>query len=608
MSAPLDIIDAAVADYPGVAKGLKDESTLEKQAPYTSASEELTGPNGEQYPTEEEYSTLRRVYGKVNWMIYVIGVVEMCERFAYYGTTAVFVNFIQQDLPTTGPFPEAGAAGSGQAGALGMGQQASTGLVQFNSFFSYIMPMVGGWLADEYWGKFKTIYVAIGLATAGHILVIIAAIPQVIAKPNGALASFILGLILFGSGVGFFKCCISPLVAEQYEHSHPRAYIRTEPSGERVIVDPQITISRVYMRYYLLINIGALTGQISMVYAEKYVGFWLSYLLPTILFVFCPLLMVGLSKHYVKKPPQGDVLVKSVKLYGFAMRGRWSMNPIRTWKNLSSPNLWDGAKPSNLATKPNWMTFDDAWVDEVRRGVKACQVFLWLPIFWLPYGQMTTNLVSQAATMELNGIPNDIVHNLNPITLIIFIPIFDKFFYPQLARMGINFTPLKKIQAGFICAMLSMVVATLIQHFIYNKSPCGKFASDCDVPPDLSVWVQTPAYLLIAFSEIFASITGLEYAYTKAPKNMRSLVTGVFWFTHAFSSAIAQAFVPLATDPLLVWLYVTIAILTFFGWLAFWWTFRALDKENDTLDTLPEGDFLSNSEALAAKTESVERA
>lgn len=67
----------------------------------------------------------------------------MCERFAYYGTTAVFVNFIQRELPTSGPFPEAGAAGDGQPGALGMGQRASTGLTQFNAFFSYIMPLVG---------------------------------------------------------------------------------------------------------------------------------------------------------------------------------------------------------------------------------------------------------------------------------------------------------------------------------------------------------------------------------------------------------------------------------------------------------------------------------
>jgi POT family proton-dependent oligopeptide transporter len=334
----------------------------------------------------------------------------------------------------------------------------------------------------------------------------------------------------------------------------------------------------------------------------------LSYLLPTILFIFCPILMVAFSKHYVKKPPQGDVAIKSMRLYALAPKGQISLNPVHTWRNLSSPNVWENVKPSKLSTKPKWMTFDDAWVDEVSRGFKACYVFLWLPIFWLPYGQMTSNLVSQASTMKLNGVINDVVHNLNPFTLLIFIPIFDKVLYPQLARMGINFTPLKKISAGFVCAMLSMIVAAVVQHFIYNKSPCGKYASACDNPPDLWVWVQTPAYVLIAFSEIFASITGLEYAYTKAPKNMRSLVTGVFWFTHAFSSAIAQAFVPLADDPLLVWLYVSIAILTFFGWIGFSWTFRSLDKANDALDKLPEGGFHSDSEHASMKTEPTSKA
>jgi hypothetical protein len=60
-----------------------------------------------------------------------------------HSLTPTVVNFIQQPLPTSGPFPAAGAAGSEQAGALGMGQQASTGLVQFNSFFSYVMPLIG---------------------------------------------------------------------------------------------------------------------------------------------------------------------------------------------------------------------------------------------------------------------------------------------------------------------------------------------------------------------------------------------------------------------------------------------------------------------------------
>lgn len=47
-------------------------------------------------------------------------------------------------------------------------------------------------------------------------------------------------------------------------------------------------------------------------------------------------------------------------------------------------SFWEDVKPSHLgADKPAWMTFDDAWVDEVRRGFKACTVFLWYPLYWL---------------------------------------------------------------------------------------------------------------------------------------------------------------------------------------------------------------------------------
>jgi hypothetical protein len=83
--APLEIVDVAAAHVPD----LKDEHIFEKRESLSFIKDNLVGPNGELYPTDEEWASLRRVYGKVNWMIYIIGIVEMCERFAYYGTTAV---------------------------------------------------------------------------------------------------------------------------------------------------------------------------------------------------------------------------------------------------------------------------------------------------------------------------------------------------------------------------------------------------------------------------------------------------------------------------------------------------------------------------------------
>lgn len=547
-----------------------------------------TGPNGEVYPTTEELGTLRHVHGKINWLIYSIGLVEMVERFAYYGTTAVFVNFIAMPLPDGS---RTGASGThGQAGALGLGQQVSFPVTMFNTFWSYVMPLVGGYLADTYWGRYLTIQYAIVIATFGHIIIIIAAIPQVIENPRGALGCFMVGLLFFGTGVGWFKANISPLVAEQYELVHPRPTVETLPSGERVIIDPVMTISRIYMRYYFLINTGALVGQISMVYAEKYVGFWLSFLLPTILFLACPLVMLACRNRYAKRPPTGSVLGKSVALVSFGIR----KNGIR---KITKDEFWHSIRPSAVSDKPAFMTFDDAWVDEVRRGLKACAVFMWFPVFWLAYNQMNSNMINQAASMRLNGVPNDIVTNLNPFALLILIPICDKLLYPALAKAGFRFTPIKKITIGFFSSAVAMAVAAIIQHFIYEKAPCGYNSNDRDCydelgPPDMSVWIQTPAYVLVALGEVMASITGLEYAFTKAPANMRGLVTGVFWFVHAFSAAIAQAFTGLATDPLLVWLYTTVAIISALGGFGVWFSFRKLDKDEDALNALPSSTYV----------------
>ncbi|KAK3114750.1 hypothetical protein LTR53_006593 [Teratosphaeriaceae sp. CCFEE 6253] len=533
-------------------------------------------------PTDEDLATLRRVPAKMPWIAFTVAFVELCERFAYYGTTAVMVNYIQQPMPagsTTGndPFSD------GQPGALGYGQRASTGLVLFNKFWAYFIPLFGGWIADAKWGRLKTIYASIGVAMFGHVLIVISAIPAIVRHPSGALGCFSVGLIFFGIGVGGFKPNISPLFAEQLADRTMR--VETVKSGERVIVDPAMTTQRMFLYFYGFINIGSIIGQVAMVYAERYVGFWLSFLLPTIMFLGCPIMLSVMQKRYNLREPTGSVFGKFSKLTNYAMKDGG-------YKRIGQADFWERVKPSRVTNKPAWMTFDDAWVDEIARGVKACSVFSFYPLWWLAYNQIDGNLVSQAATMELHGVPNDLLNNMNPLGIIILIPIMDFIVYPALRKYKIRFTPLRRMLAGFFVAMAAMIWAAVIQAYIYKKGACGNYMSTCDTVAPINVWAQTGAYVLVGLAEILTSITGLEYAYTKAPANMRSLVFGFYNCTNAISAALGQAFLPASADPNLVWLYTSVAIIACVTGFMFWYFFtRPWDRAEEQMNMLKESGF-----------------
>ena len=262
-----------------------------------------------------------------------------------------------------------------------MGQRASTGLTMFNQFWSYITPLGGAWLADEYWGRYLTIQYSNIIAIVGHIILIMSAIPAVIVRPNVAIAIFSVGIVIMGVGTGGFKSNISPLIAEQYKDQ--KAYVRVKKNGSKEIVDPATTTARIYIYFYFLINCGSICGSLAMVYSEHFVGFWLSYTLPTICYLLCPAILVFFKKHYKLSPPTGSVMGKAFKLIGFGIKKSPRKNTFK------DDGFWARIKPSELRARgeavPAWMTFDDAWVDEVKRGVLACKVFLWYPLYWLAY-------------------------------------------------------------------------------------------------------------------------------------------------------------------------------------------------------------------------------
>ena len=288
-----------------------------------------------------------------------------------------------------------------------------------------------------------------------------------------------------------------------------------------------------------------------------------------------------------------------MRVFGMAAGSRISANPITTWKNFKAPGFWDSAKPSSYekGAVPAKITWDDQFVGEVARTFKACKVFCWFPFFWLCYSQIDGNLGTVAAGMTLNGAPNDLIQNLNPISIVVLIPIFDRFIYPGLRRMGINFTPIKRIYTGFLVAALAMLYSAILQKFIYETSPChDNKPSECEGadgfpnPAPINVWIVAGPYILVGIAEIFASITSLEYAFTKAPKQMKSFVSAFSQFQTALSAAINFALVSVNVEEKFTWLFGSFAVTAVVVGTLFYLSFLKLDRDEAVLNTIGTGD------------------
>ncbi|GAT18945.1 MFS peptide transporter Ptr2 [Aspergillus luchuensis] len=209
----------------------------------------------------------------------------------------------------------------------------------------------------------------------------------------------------------------------------------------------------------------------------------------------------------------------------------------------------------------------------------------------------TTKKGERAGQMEGHGIPNDLMQNFDPISIIVFIPVLETLVYPLLRRLRIRFRPITRISLGFVVASLAMMYAAIVQHLIYSAGPCyehpGCAASEVDgstTGNHVHIAIQTPAYVFIGLSEIFASVSGLEYAYTKAPPSMKSFVQSMYLLTNAFGSALAEALTPAAYDPAIMWMFVGLACASFVAGIIFWLVYHHLNDQEDQLNALDADD------------------
>lgn len=184
--------------------------------------------------------------------------------------------------------------------------------------------------------------------------------------------------------------------------------------------------------------------------------------------------------------------------------------------------------------------------------------------------------------MTTNDAPNDLLSNFNPLTIIVMAPILNYGVYPYLRKLGIKFSPIRRVVTGYLFAAATMLVGAILQWRVYETSPCGYFSTNCKIGTTvspLSVWTQLPLYVLPATAELFVNITCYEIAYTRAPQRMKGLIFAIVLFMSSLSSALVLIISPSFSDPNLIWPFVGIGGACVLAAIVIWIFFREMDDD-----------------------------
>ncbi|RFU23762.1 hypothetical protein B7463_g12576, partial [Scytalidium lignicola] len=571
----------------------------------TDLQDGLPISNEPQMATEEERRTLRRVPGKLPNVAYVICAVEFAERASYYGVSPLISNYVNRKLPVDGNGWGAPKRGTQQtAGALGMGTVKATAVSQSFSMLAYALPLFFGYIADTKTGRFKLVCYGVGVFGLAHVLMVVAGAKDLLANGNAKIPYFI-SIYILAIGAAMFKPCISPILLDQMKNKV--AVTKTLKTGEKVIEDPEHTTERVMLWFYLLINIGGFMN-VATSYTEKYIGWWLSFLLPLLLYLPLGPLLWWLKPRLVLHPPGGSDLSNVFWILRICLKRSGFMKLIKG-------GFFEAAKPSNIAksSNPIQVPWNDQFVEDVRRAFQATGIFCFFPIQYINDNGLGGSANALSTMLTTNGVPNDVISNFNSLSIIVMAPVLNYVLYPLLRKWGIHYGPVARITTGLFMSTVGGAAYTVLNYYAYKKGPCGKYGSSAScvddegisLVSDISIWWMAIPFAIGGISELFVNVPAYGIAYSRAPQNMRGLVSAINLFNTAIAYAIGLACSGVIKDPYITWDFGAPTIIGLVMTVAFYFIYRDIDKEEFVLTTNEDYQLrLEAAEHNAHKTES----
>ncbi len=497
--------------------------------------------------------------------LYTLFATEMWERFSYYGMRALFTLYLTAELIN-------GGFGLSDDDALKL-YAVFTGLV-------YLTPILGGWVADKFLGKRKTVYIGGLVMAVGQFLLAASAFLAHSLDTDTRLILFNFGLGVLIIGNGFFKPNISTIVGDFYDDNDPRK-------------DSAFNI------FYMGINLGAILGPfIAGALGEKVAWGW-GFLAAGIGMVLSVVWMnyrentledKGLppntpaNKLVLDKKDWRDIIMYSVGLIiaTFAIMMTWRQLPDKITdvitilgfavlfigisyviiRGIESQETWQ--KPfiivvlivlAFINTKyfiwehlsndiQNYILYGIAifffafiiWLlrnnnkDWSRMGVIITLAFFNIA-FWAGFEQAggTFNIFAKKFTDRVFfgwEMPASWFQNVNPIAILILAPIFSVVWL-KLDKMKLNPRTSIKFALGLFFGALAFFIMTQAQHLIDNGA--GK------VSP---MWLFV-VYVILTLGELMLSPIGLSMITKLANPKLVSVVMGLWMASFAAGNFMA---------------------------------------------------------------------
>nr|APX43178.1 solute carrier family 15 member 1 [Sphyrna tiburo] len=371
--------------------------------------------------------------------IFFIVVNEFCERFSYYGMRALLVLYFRYFLRWD--------------------EDLATAVYHAFVALCYLTPILGAIIADSWLGKFKTIVYLSVVYTIGQLVISVSAIADMSdsdgdGHPNNLnlhIGLAILGLILIAFGTGGIKPCVSAFGGDQFEDNQVK---------ER---------GRFFSIFYLSINAGSLISTvITPILRGQKCGhvpqacYPVAFGVPAALMAVALIVFIGGNALYKKSTPQGNIMLEVSKCIVFAIKNRFK-HRSKLYPKREHFMDWASEK------------YNEELISQVKMVLKVLFLYLPLPMFWALFDQQGSRWTFQATRMNGNfgglDIQPDQMQTVNPILILIMVPVVDVIIYPLIAKCKLNFTPLRKMTVGMFLAALAFVAAALVQIEIDKTLP-----------------------------------------------------------------------------------------------------------------------------------------